>query len=376
MKILFYCQYIYGIGHLVRTVTIARELSREHDIVFLYGGPDPANMIPVKKASTVLLDPVQADDDFHKYSSLKNRKIEYADLVRRRTKKIINAIKIHKPDLFWIEAFPFGRRKFRAELLPAINILRNDFPKCLICSSIRDIIFTEKDDPDHEQRVVDDLHSYFDMLFIHSDPTVLPLDWSFSLASKIKCKVVYTGFVSRVNRHNVKKTIWSDNGDIIVNSGGSSIGQEIFMTSIRCHQKYFNTRKLQIYLNPKLDGFESKISQLGKLKNVFIHKFSWDYVNHLKSSAVSVSMGGYNSIVEAIYTRTPAIVVPYNKNREQLSRVLKLKHENNFKIIEMNNLNSDLLRDEIEKVIDCNPITPGIDMNGAKFIVDYLKKLS
>lgn len=355
-------------------MTIANELSKEHDIVFLYGGPDPENMIPIKNAITVLLDPVRVDDAFHKYSSINNNKIEYADLVQRRTKKIINAIKLHKPDLLWIEAFPFGRRKFRAELLPAINMLRNDFPKCQICSSIRDILFTEKTDPEHEQRIIDDLHAYFDTLFIHSDPNVLPLDWSFSLASKIKCKTVYTGFVARVHCNKVRKTTWPDNGDIIVSCGGSPVGYKILVSSIECHQKYFNDRKLQIYLNPNLNGFERSIPDLRKLNNVFIHEFSWDYVNHLKSSAMSISMGGYNSIIEAIYTKTPAIVIPYNKNREQLSRVLKLKNQNNFEIIDMHDLNSTLLSEGINKIAHCDPITSSIDMNGAKFVADYFKE--
>ena len=37
MKIILYCQYVWGMGHLFRSVELARALS-EHDVILVAGG--------------------------------------------------------------------------------------------------------------------------------------------------------------------------------------------------------------------------------------------------------------------------------------------------------------------------------------------------
>ena len=39
MNIIFYCQYVWGMGHLVRSLEFARALA-DHDVTLLAGGPE------------------------------------------------------------------------------------------------------------------------------------------------------------------------------------------------------------------------------------------------------------------------------------------------------------------------------------------------
>ena len=37
MKIIFYCQYVWGMGHLFRSIEVARALS-DHEVILVVGG--------------------------------------------------------------------------------------------------------------------------------------------------------------------------------------------------------------------------------------------------------------------------------------------------------------------------------------------------
>ena len=39
MNIIFYCQYVWGMGHLVRSLELARALS-DHDVTLIAGGQE------------------------------------------------------------------------------------------------------------------------------------------------------------------------------------------------------------------------------------------------------------------------------------------------------------------------------------------------
>ncbi len=41
-SLMFYCQYVFGMGHLVRSLEIARALVRDFDVTFIAGG-DPVD---------------------------------------------------------------------------------------------------------------------------------------------------------------------------------------------------------------------------------------------------------------------------------------------------------------------------------------------
>ena len=45
MNVIIYCQYVWGMGHLVRSLELARALS-DHDVALVAGGQDVALDLP------------------------------------------------------------------------------------------------------------------------------------------------------------------------------------------------------------------------------------------------------------------------------------------------------------------------------------------
>jgi predicted glycosyltransferase len=58
--------------------------------------------------------------------------------------------------------------------------------------------------------------------------------------------------------------------------------------------------------------------------NVQIERFTPDFVSYLAAADLSVSMAGYNTCMDIISARIPALVWPFDVNREQRMRAKRL----------------------------------------------------
>ncbi|MGD9413261.1 MAG: glycosyl transferase, partial [Desulfobacterales bacterium] len=62
MKIIFYCQYVWGMGHLFRSLELARAFS-EHQVILIAGGREVDVRLP-DHVSLVRLPGLYMDEQF------------------------------------------------------------------------------------------------------------------------------------------------------------------------------------------------------------------------------------------------------------------------------------------------------------------------
>ncbi|MEO0491387.1 MAG: glycosyl transferase, partial [Cyanobacteria bacterium J06659_2] len=108
-RLMFYCQHILGIGHLVRSIEIVKGLLPEFEVCFINGGevidgyPFPDNI------EVVNILPLKTDAEF---SSLQTPvgfdSVESALEFRRD--HLLEVCDRFQPDVMMVELFPFGRR--------------------------------------------------------------------------------------------------------------------------------------------------------------------------------------------------------------------------------------------------------------------------
>jgi len=153
MKIIQYSQNVLGVGHLFRSLEIARALSA-HEVILVTGGPPVETELPMH-AREFCLPILQMDDAFKGLlTTEKNLTLDQVKEVRQKK-------------LFLVELFPFGRRMFRFELDPVVRALRGKRPApCAIICSVRDILVEKKDHVRHEAKVVKTLNRYFDQVLV------------------------------------------------------------------------------------------------------------------------------------------------------------------------------------------------------------------
>jgi predicted glycosyltransferase len=88
----------------------------------------------------------------------------------------------------------------------------------------------------------------------------------------------------------------------------------------------------------------------------------------LSSAVVSISQAGYNTCLDVLRAKVPAILVPFGKEDEdeQRRRALRLQELGAVRVIEQKDLTGAQLAAEIRRLVNSKFTTPALDLNGAE----------
>jgi len=197
--LLFYCQHSLGIGHLTRSFALVRALTQRFRVVLLNGGPLPAGIAVPEGIELVHLPPVGLDVRHRLVSRDTALSLEQAQAQRRAL--ILATFHSCRPALVLVELFPFGRKKFAAEILPLLRAAKACTARPVVACSLRDILVSARDDQQrHDERARRLADRYFDAVLVHADPAFARLEESFRPARPLRVPVLYTGFVAPERR--------------------------------------------------------------------------------------------------------------------------------------------------------------------------------
>ena len=118
-----------------------------------------------------------------------------------------------------IEAFPFGRRQVRFELLPLIAAIEATVPRPQLVTSLRDILQRGGQARAATRKRWRLVNAHFDRVLVHGDPAFAALGDSFPLADQIADRVVYTGLVC-----GTPPGVPDERFDVVVSAGGGRGG--------------------------------------------------------------------------------------------------------------------------------------------------------
>ncbi len=316
-RVLFYVQHLLGIGHLRRAATVARALVEAGTEVDLVLGVAPVSGIAPDGARVVQLPPAIASDA--QFTNLLDENRNKVDEVwkARRQQALLAAFDESRPDIVLLEMYPFGRRQFRFELLPLLKRVAEIRPKPLVAVSVRDIL-VDKGRMDRAREAADIVRTHVDRVLVHGDPRLARFDLTFPLAGEIADRLSYTGFV-------VERPIAGDAdhdrtaGEILVSAGGGAVGFPLLSAAIRAKRlTRHRHRRWRIVTGANLPAAHRK--ELEKLAagdpDIAIESFRPDFGTLLTTCQLSVSQGGYNTIMELLATRCPSVVVPFAEGGE------------------------------------------------------------
>ncbi len=378
MKIFIYCQHVWGLGHFVRILEIARAL-RSHDVLLVTGGPDvdlplPANVRRFQlPAVRMLADKQLVADD--------GRGLE--DVWAERIERLHALFQAERPDVFLVELYPLGRTAFGRELDPLLtSIHAGRLPRCRVYCSVRDILVAKRDPRAYEARVARRLNRWFDALLVHADPALIRLDATFSTMAAIKIPVVYTGYVARpVERRapqafRLEKGLRVDAKLIVVSAGGGQSGYPLMAAMLAAQRQLASRMAVQtaIFTGPYLPAKRRDALLAGAGEGVFVRRFARNMTGWLAAADLSVSMGGYNTCMDLISTGVPALVWPFDGDREQPLRADRLAHRGLVSVLHSNDLNPSHLADRIQAMWGRTIIaSEGIDLQGAARTARYIE---
>jgi predicted glycosyltransferase len=385
MKILQYCQYVLGIGHFFRTLEIGRVLT-EHEVILVTGGSEIDVRLP-DHIQEFRLPGLMMDSNFKRLFTT-NRAKSIHRVKSDRQKIIYNVFEKEAPDLFIVELYPFGRRAFSFEIDPILEGIRYDIlqPSRVVCS-LRDVLVDRKKyKASYEAKVVDILNNYFDAVLVHSDPSLLTIDATFSSIDQIAIPVVYTGFVTPKPAPNARETLRSqlqikeDEKFIVASLGGGKVGKSLLEAVLKAFPMLdtSNRCRLSVFAGPFMEHKDFDRLQKQANKMVRVERFTSDFLSYLAAADLSISMAGYNTCMNILAAKVPALVWPFSQNREQRLRAERLSEKGTMRVLVKDDLKPSRLADVMNRMLS-QPSIPkwDIDLDGAnktaKWIQNWMK---
>ncbi len=376
-SVLFYVQHLLGIGHVQRTLRLAKALACEGIEVTLVSGGDPlGEEIGAAFEPIIQLVPIRASDaTFKNLVGPEGRTIDESLREARRI-ALLDAFASARPDAVVIEAFPFGRRAFRFELDPLIEAARSRRPRPLILCSVRDIVIVP-DDPKRHREITDRIRTDFDWVLVHGDPAFIPLEASFPATSEIADRLVYTGYIRGPDQTDVAdETTGTD--EVLVSVGGGAAGSALLSTALEARRHgCLAGLAWRLLAGPNLP--EQAFGTLARRlpEGVVLERYRRQFPRMLRRCRVSVSQGGYNTVLDILAARARAVVVPFafERETEQQLRAARLAARGVLELVPETELSPARLAFAIERAVERDPQTISIDTNGARRAAGLIAKM-
>ena len=327
--IVFLTQYYRGLGHCMRTKFIAEEVAKTHDVLVVDQLFDPPISYDGCERNSFLKAYIPAD--------IKNifRFMMSPELVTLRKKEWNKILDTKDVRLIICEGFPFCRHQFSHEYFYFFEEAKKRGIKIII--SARDFPWDEphqealQDWVAHTQNLV--CKYYAEAVLIHGDENYLPLisdrvrmNNPQQVIEDLKEKIIYTGYVCNPKIQIHKK----QNNNIYVSTGlNKEEGVLIFKEVSKIASKFPNYNFIMPIANRYIKDTQAKTKG-----NVTLVPFINNFYKHVQSCALYITYGGYNSTMEILKARIPAIIIPRTDGQkmEQFIRSYALEPLDIFKV--------------------------------------------
>ncbi len=367
-RVFFYVQSLQGVGHLYRALHIARAMTEAGLAVDLVSGGVPVPGLDAANVHLHQLTPIKCrDGDFSDLIDTNGRSIDGSFMDRRRD-ELLSLFRHQQPAAIVVEAFPFGRRQMRFELLPFLELARSTSPKPIVICSIRDILQVS-DKPGRGRETVDYVNEFFDYVLVHGDPAFAAFDETFHDTSEIAGKIHYTGMVAKLS-HPAQASRGQAEGEVLVSAGGGA-QSEILLEAAMAARPLSKTKDLpwRLLAGPNLPHNEFARLAAQVPAGVTLEPNRNDFASLLAECAVSVSQAGYNTVVDLLRCGCRSVVVPYSARgeTEQLFRARRIQEMGLAQVVEETELGPETLACAIDAALAAPPLGPtDIDLGGAE----------
>lgn len=343
-SILIHCQYVYGIGHFVRTIELASRLSSRFDVYLVNGGEAIPNYDIPLTVNYIQLPAIYKDETADCLTPVDtSQNIDECFQLREST--IRHVVETIKPDILITEHFPFGLL-FETEVMGLIAKVREENNTVKIVCSVRDVI-ESGEGGERDDYTCSILNRWYDMVLVHGDGTIVPFVSSFPCIECIKIPIHQTGYVVKPIPVSPKPGL----PVLLVSVGGGRLGSELLTAVLNAHTTVLERWNHNLVLFS--GAFQQDLSDLyGQVRNeknsqVVLHKFDRSlYRQTLGRASAIMCLGGYNSLIEAVSSQEPVLIYNrkfHGKNKEQDLRSSLFERKGFIRTISSEDLNKERL---------------------------------
>jgi predicted glycosyltransferase len=365
-RISFYSHDTFGLGHTSRVAKLANAIVRAlpDSRCLIVTGLDSAGLIRLSPGIDFVRMPGVTKIGVEHYRA-RSLRMPAPAIARIRTGVLQAAIANFDPHLFVVDNVPQG---LNGEARPVLESIRSRNGRVPIILLMRDIL-------DSVRRIVevwsrrgdyDVLARLYDRILIFGDRRIYDAADAYRFPDDVAGKVRFCGLLgvspSRKKPFSAQKGLPSNGAPrIVVTVGGGEDGYPLIRTYLESLQSRPALGKLFQHLivtgpympRPRKIGL---MKRYGHLPNIYIRDFVPDIDGWLRTSRLAVSMGGYNTVYEALSLRTPLLVVPrVHPRTEQLIRAERLSALGLLHMMHPRELTPDALGRRLEDCLAQNP---------------------
>jgi len=321
-RLLLYAHDTYGLGHLRRNLAIATHLLRTTEqlqIVLVSGSPVAARFPIPPGLSLVSLPPVVKVAP-EEYAS-RDGQVSFGIVSRARAAIIADVARRFQPDALLVDHAPQG---MKGELLPTFDVLRRHVPETRIVLGLRDVL----DDPATVRRtwaaqgVLDTLEEVYHRILVYGSRDLLDVGTAYGIPARLRSRISYCGYVARGAEALVPGVPGGGvdlprGAYVLGTAGGGEDGVAVLRATLRAAAA-LDVECLLVTgpLMPEHIRSElaAEATSAGRSRVV---EFVTDLERVMAQASAIVTMGGYNTLCEAVVTGVPTVVVPRTWPRQE-----------------------------------------------------------
>jgi len=324
-KILMYSHDTYGLGHIRRTLAIARSLRKQPvNILILTGSPLVGRFnIPSRIDFVRIPGMIKVTNDQYQPLSIK---LDAAEVLEIRKNIILATAKSFRPDFFIVDKAPLGLKR---EIVDTLHWLKTDLPSCKSVLGLRDIMDSAAITIEEWEGkgIYEAMEHLYHEIWVYGcrefyDPVV-----EYRIPPRVASKIHFTGYIPRqipsaeeTRSVRAELGISHDQKVLLLTTGGGGDGYPVLNTFLQALEQNLLPANLRVVI--VTGPFISKrhfpeVARRCQQSGFIALKFH-RYMEALIGAAnVVVSMGGYNTVCEIISQRKPFLIVPRTVPREE-----------------------------------------------------------
>jgi predicted glycosyltransferase len=362
MRFLFYSHDGLGLGHTRRNLAIARALTRlaPNASVLLATGVEEVGALGLPaNVGTLKLPSLQKTANG---SYIARRLHIPAEEIRAlRSAVLTTTVESYRPAVVLTDKHPFGAG---GEFRKAVECARAQGARLAL--GLRDIL----DQPERVREewsgfhLLDDVAAWYDLVLIYGHATVFDPIAAYGFTPEVAARTRFCGYVINEEEHPQAPRAdirWAalelerrDRPVVLATTGGGEDGFFVSETFIRASAGA--PWQGVVVAGPMTPDHEFKtLRRLADEARVHLHTFVPNLASLFWSVDALVSMGGYNTLGEALSKGLPVVCVPRVSPRcEQLLRAQAFERLDLLQMLHPYQLNLELLRDKVQAALSAS----------------------
>jgi predicted glycosyltransferase len=321
LRIAIYSQDGFGLGHMQRTCSIAWEIYRlrEEASILTFSDSQLGQFFPISPHHDYIKLPSIAKDGPGNWKAT-HLSMSFPEILHLRKQLISHVLLNYVPDIFLVDHMPHGAM---GELLPALEAIKHSRIHTQVVLGLRDIL----DSPEvtinrwQVEGAYDAIERYYARILVFGMQDVYDVVEQYQIPQDQAKKVFYCGYVTNLAKASNAQLVRarylanksSDARLIVVMAGGGADAYPMMSTLIDALPKVLEDHDciVAVVTGPFMPAeLIADLSQRAAPLPISMMESVNDSLSYISAADLVISMAGYNTSVEILRMKTPAILIP------------------------------------------------------------------